>query len=901
MLRDPRPTTLSKGGRPARARSALRAARPLRRSRRDVRAERLGGRADAGHLRRPRGGLPRARARRPGRRRAGAGPSPGRAAGATQHGQRHRYAPPGQPATATLPRPSRPAASAPSATGAAATRAAPRPRRRQPRVTRREAAGAGTTLGQLQRSVAPFLEGQAGRRTLVASTVLLPIVLGLGIFAAVVLTSTRPRAAEPAPARPPRRSPRWRRRRAARRAAPAPAVPAALAQPPAPARLVVNNVGPDGALAAAHPGHDGQRIKVWNDGTEMADLGETAEHGGKSWRKVRDPDGNVGWVAAEFLADPAARAHAAAPAGLAFASGGLGLPPRRVGEGPRTADPQSSIFLEYDGGRLVVGLLEGNVWHIERVWMRGEAVSLDAARERRPRLPARGRHAGPVGRSRRRQDHRRLQQRDADQPIRAHRLERRQGRHVLDPVPVPHAGRPDGDLGDVPPGRRSSSRAPRVQMAARAPDARHASWIDGRAGDDPAEACAGREQRPDPGRTLAIFPAARPPPCLRDRPRRRPFDGHRSSPATRARVRRPRPRRGRGSERSAGRSAWTRSCSGTAGALACSLTARTSHCTASVSEPDTARRSPLALRRRCRVGHASMRERAGIRSRRRRLDPDGPAFVGAQVGGVHHRLDAQPLPEVGEVRRLAAAHPRHQPVGKLHERPEARIAGDLAHQAARDLGRLPATLRRRRQQPLVLLDRQGAVRCRTPPAAGARAGRRRSDPRVQRAPLANRSSSATSSSAVTSPQPLPSGIGRCGTNVPSWARDLVDVAEPPEQRVDQVRAERPEDAAALASARTTSSRPGCSARPASPAASPSGSRAARPGARRRSAPSAARGPGGSGTRGPRRGPARTARPPGPSRRPRPRSWRTASRRRRGARARSSPAPSRGAGTAASRC
>jgi hypothetical protein len=232
-------------------------------------------------------------------------------------------------------------------------------------------------LGQLQRSVAPFLEGQAGRRTLVASTVLLPIVLGLGIFAAVVLTSARPRSAETAP--PATAAPvATVAPTVAPDAAPTSAVPAALAQPPAPARLVVNNVGPDGLSLRRTPGTSGERIKVWNDGTEMADLGETAENGGQSWRKVRDPDGNVGWTAAEFLSDPATRA--AAPAGPAFASGGLGLT-RAEWEQAHGQPTRSSIFLEYAGGRLVVGLLEGNVWHVERVWMRGDAVSLEAARD----------------------------------------------------------------------------------------------------------------------------------------------------------------------------------------------------------------------------------------------------------------------------------------------------------------------------------------------------------------------------------------------------------------------------------------------------------------------------------------------------------------------------------------
>jgi hypothetical protein len=140
---------------------------------------------------------------------------------------------------------------------------------------------------------------------------------------------------------------------------------------------VVSDVGPDGLSIRRSPNTAGQRIKVWSDGTEMADLGETAENGGKSWRKVRDPDGNVGWTAAEFLSDPAARASA--PARPAFASGGLGLT-RDEWEAAHGEPTRSSIFLEYAGGRLVVGLLEGNVWHIERVWPRGDAVSLEAAR-----------------------------------------------------------------------------------------------------------------------------------------------------------------------------------------------------------------------------------------------------------------------------------------------------------------------------------------------------------------------------------------------------------------------------------------------------------------------------------------------------------------------------------------
>jgi len=285
--------------------------------------------------------------------------------------------------TATVPRQSRSFPTTSAARRPEAERSSARPDGRG----RADAPAAGTPLGQLHRSVAPFLEGQAGRRTLLVSTVLLPIVVGLGIFAAVVLTSTRSRSAEPGPAPTPAPVATVVPT-SAPTVAPTPAVAAALAQPPAPARLVVTNVGPDGLSLRRTPSTTGQRIKVWKDGTEMADLGETAEGDGKSWRKLRDPDGNVGWAAAEFLADPAARAAAAAaPAAPAFASGGLGLS-RAEWEKAHGQATQSSIFFEYDGARLLVGMLEGKVWHIERVWMRGDAVGLEDARnETRAYLP----------------------------------------------------------------------------------------------------------------------------------------------------------------------------------------------------------------------------------------------------------------------------------------------------------------------------------------------------------------------------------------------------------------------------------------------------------------------------------------------------------------------------------
>jgi hypothetical protein len=257
-----------------------------------------------------------------------------------------------------------------------------------PRAVRRAPTAGFDLLAQIRKMAAPIMANEIGRRTVVASSVLLPIAVGVAIFATVVMTSARSRAADPAPeptaapaatvaptAAPP----------AAEPAAPTPApAPAALTEPPAAATLLVQGVGTDGLTLRRSPGI-GERIRVWHDGTAMADLGDITEHSGRTWRKVRDPQGSVGWVAADFLADPAAgptssTANGARPqAGPPFNSGGLGLS-RAEWEQVHGQPTRSSIFLEYAGGRLVVGLLEGNVWHLERVWPRTDAVALDAAR-----------------------------------------------------------------------------------------------------------------------------------------------------------------------------------------------------------------------------------------------------------------------------------------------------------------------------------------------------------------------------------------------------------------------------------------------------------------------------------------------------------------------------------------
>lgn len=240
---------------------------------------------------------------------------------------------------------------------------------------------------------AAFLGAQAGRRTLIASTVLIPIVLGLAIFAVVVMTSTRPRANEAAQPQPATPAPVAT---VVPTPAPTSAVPPALQAQPAPARLVVSGVGTGGLSLRKSPGN-GDRIKVWPEDTQMSDLGEQQDVAGKAWKRVRDPEGNVGWAATEFLSspvDPAARTGSGTPAAQPsppkppFNSGGLGLS-KEQWEQVAGQPTRNSIFTEYAGGRLVVGFMDGNVWHLERVWRPGEAVELEAARaEARPYLPA---------------------------------------------------------------------------------------------------------------------------------------------------------------------------------------------------------------------------------------------------------------------------------------------------------------------------------------------------------------------------------------------------------------------------------------------------------------------------------------------------------------------------------
>jgi hypothetical protein len=79
--------------------------------------------------------------------------------------------------------------------------------------------------------------------------------------------------------------------------------PAAAATTPtaAAARVyVVANTGGDGLNLRREPGPDGEVITRLPDGTRLEQAGPDRSVNGVTWHNVRTPDGDVGWVAAEF-------------------------------------------------------------------------------------------------------------------------------------------------------------------------------------------------------------------------------------------------------------------------------------------------------------------------------------------------------------------------------------------------------------------------------------------------------------------------------------------------------------------------------------------------------------------------------------------------------------------------
>jgi hypothetical protein len=90
---------------------------------------------------------------------------------------------------------------------------------------------------------------------------------------------------------------------------PRPQTEVVIYQPPAPLEapktrtipsVAVAGVGLQGLFMRSEPG-GGERIRLVDEGTDLRDLGEEREAGGRYWKHVRHPDGVTGWVAAEFL------------------------------------------------------------------------------------------------------------------------------------------------------------------------------------------------------------------------------------------------------------------------------------------------------------------------------------------------------------------------------------------------------------------------------------------------------------------------------------------------------------------------------------------------------------------------------------------------------------------------
>lgn len=78
------------------------------------------------------------------------------------------------------------------------------------------------------------------------------------------------------------------------------APPPALLRPRPRPMLAVVGVGLQGLTLRSEPA-GGEAIRLVAEGTDLRDLGEEREAGGRAWKRVAHPDGPEGWVAAQFL------------------------------------------------------------------------------------------------------------------------------------------------------------------------------------------------------------------------------------------------------------------------------------------------------------------------------------------------------------------------------------------------------------------------------------------------------------------------------------------------------------------------------------------------------------------------------------------------------------------------
>jgi hypothetical protein len=80
--------------------------------------------------------------------------------------------------------------------------------------------------------------------------------------------------------------------------APTTAAPAATG---ATGAFVVTNTGSEGLFLRADPATTGTQMETLPEGSKVDALGPEQNDGTRTWKKVKAPDGQEGWVAAEFL------------------------------------------------------------------------------------------------------------------------------------------------------------------------------------------------------------------------------------------------------------------------------------------------------------------------------------------------------------------------------------------------------------------------------------------------------------------------------------------------------------------------------------------------------------------------------------------------------------------------
>lgn len=117
---------------------------------------------------------------------------------------------------------------------------------------------------------------------------------------------------------------------------------------PGPETLLVGKTGGDGVYIRSSIKPE-KKIKVWPDGTTMAVVGNDQTVDSRTWKNVRDPAGNVGWVPAQYLVPTPTAAKASTPSARPTATGtpdeAVGVPPARWNTAERDAFASGNVSL----------------------------------------------------------------------------------------------------------------------------------------------------------------------------------------------------------------------------------------------------------------------------------------------------------------------------------------------------------------------------------------------------------------------------------------------------------------------------------------------------------------------------------------------------------------------------